>query len=196
MRRILIITTLVLAISAASFAVDARIESVTGSVQILNGDGVWEQGAAGMVVQSGYTIATGFNSTASVSMGDSTLIVSPVSRLTIDELTRVNGTISTDLFLHLGRVRAEVHSAEGLKNDFRLRSTASTASVRGTEFEYDGKNLYVDEGDVALTNLIGQAHSVREGQQSSAYRFEPIESVTARFEERSTADMSVDPLLN
>ena len=196
MRRTLLIITLVLAVSAMSFAVDARIQSVTGSVYIMNGDGVWDEGVEGMIVQPGYTVSTGFDSTASISMGDSTLIVSPVSRLTIDELTRVNGTVSTDLFLHLGRVRAEVHSAEGLKNDFRLRSTASTASVRGTEFEYDGKNLYVDEGDVALTNLIGQAHSVREGQESSAYRFEPIESVTARFEERSTADMSVDPLLN
>ena len=128
MRRTLLIITLVLAVSAMSFAVDARIQSVTGSVYIMNGDGVWDEGVEGMIVQPGYTVSTGFDSTASISMGDSTLIVSPVSRLTIDELTRVNGTVSTDLFLHLGRVRAEVHSAEGLKNDFRLRSTASTAS--------------------------------------------------------------------
>ena len=196
MRRTLLAIGLAVMISTLSFSVEARLQSITGSVYILNGEGIWEPGSVGMALGSGDTISTGFGSTASIEMGDSMLRVDPVSRLTVEELTRVNGTISTQLYLHLGRIRAEVHSAEGLKNDFRLRSTASTASVRGTEFEYDGKNLYVDEGDVALTNLIGQAHSVREGQQSSAYRFEPIESVTAQFEERSTADLSVDPLLN
>ena len=196
MRRLLLVIALVFTITAVSFAVDARVRSVTGVVSVINSEGSSEPATEGMLLEAGSVISTGFGSRASIEMGGSTLIVNPVSRLTIEELTQVNGTVSTQLFLHLGRVRAEVHSADGLKNDFRLRSTASTASVRGTEFEYDGTNLYVDEGDVALTNLIGQAHSVREGQQSSAYRFDPIESVTARFEERSTADMSVDPLLN
>ncbi len=196
MRRLLLVIALVFTITAVSFAVDARVRSVTGVVSVINSEGSSGPATEGMLLEAGSVISTGFGSRASIEMGGSTLIVNPVSRLTIEELTQVNGTVSTQLFLHLGRVRAEVHSADGLKNDFRLRSTASTASVRGTEFEYDGTNLYVDEGDVALTNLIGQAHSVREGQQSSAYRFDPIESVTARFEERSTADMSVDPLLN
>jgi len=196
MRRLLLVIALVFTITAVSFAVEARVRSVTGVVSVINSEGSSEPASEGMLLEEGSVISTGFGSRASIEMGGSTLIVNPVSRLTIEELTQVNGTVSTQLFLHLGRVRAEVHSADGLKNDFRLRSTASTASVRGTEFEYDGTNLYVDEGDVALTNLIGQAHSVREGQQSSAYRFDPIESVTARFEERSTADMSVDPLLN
>ncbi len=196
MRRLILVLAMAMIVAAASFAVDARVRSVTGSVSVMIEDGSWDPVTEGMILTAGSMISTGFGSTASIEMGDSTLIVSPVSRLTVEELSRVNGTISTQLFLHLGRVRAEVHSDAGLQNDFRLRSPNSTASVRGTEFEYDGKNLYVDEGDVALTNLIGQAHSVREGQESSAYRFDPIESVTARFEERSTADLSVDPLLN
>ncbi len=196
MRRVLLVIALVFTITAVSFAVEARVRSVTGVVSVINSEGSAEPATEGMLLEAGSVISTGFGSRASIEMGGSTLIVNPVSRLTIEELTQVNGTVSTQLFLHLGRVRAEVHSADGLKNDFRLRSAASTASVRGTEFEYDGTNLYVDEGDVALTNLIGQAHSVREGQRSSAYRFDPIESVTARFEERSTADLSVDPLLN
>ncbi len=196
MRRLLLTVLLAMMISVASYSIEARLRSVTGTVNIMGTDGVWIAGEIGMVVEPGSVISTGFSSTASVEMGESVLRIAPVSRLTVEELTRVNGTIATDLYLELGRVRAEVKSAEGLKNQFRLRSPASTASVRGTDFEYDGKNLYVDEGDVALSNLVGQAHSVREGQESSAYRYEPIESVTARFEERSTADLSVDPLLN
>ena len=84
-----------------------------------------------------------------------------------------------------GKVNARVRSADDRRSDFRVVSPVSTASVRGTDFVYDGISLQVTEGDVAIENLIGQTHSVRAGQESRAYAHEPIVSVETYLAEEA-----------
>jgi hypothetical protein len=52
-----------------------------------------------------------------------------------------------------------------LKNDFTVRSSASTAAVRGTVFTFDGKKIEVKEGRVSLSNNLGWARNYSAGQQ-------------------------------
>jgi hypothetical protein len=87
------------------------------------------------------------------------------------------------LSMPYGRINATVRRADNGGMDFRVFTPISTAAVRGTEFGYDGFTLSVTEGDVAFTNRIGQAHSVREGQLSRTWGVAPIESVEQTLQE-------------
>ena len=59
------------------------------------------------------------------------------------------------MFLMAGRVKAEVTPKEGEKAEFKVKSPTATASVRGTGFEFDGHNLFVDHGAVQFESGIG-----------------------------------------
>jgi ferric-dicitrate binding protein FerR (iron transport regulator) len=57
--------------------------------------------------------------------------------------------------LMTGRVRAEVNPPAGMAVDFTVRSPITTASVRGTSFDFDGMELRVEEGRVRLAGGDG-----------------------------------------
>ncbi len=142
----------------------ATVQSVTGKVEIQTPGGAWRGLSSGDEVAIGSRISTGFRSSAVLEIGSATLEVDQLTRMTLEELAEREGTVKTELFLRVGRVKAEVTQRQGLQQDFRLRSPVSTAAVRGTSFEYDGINLKVLEGLVALANAYGQSVSVAGGE--------------------------------
>jgi hypothetical protein len=129
------------------------------------------------------SVSTGFNASAVLAVGSSRVTVDPISFLELSELSETETTDSATLDLSFGRVRSRVRSAEQRRTDFEVRSPVSTATVKGTDYVYDGSLLTVFEGDVSLQNSIGQSHSVRAGQRSRAYGYETIQSVEAYFAE-------------
>ncbi len=167
----------------------ARVRSFTGKVEALSAQQAWVPVQAGMSLAMGTTISTGFNSTAVLELGASVLLVKPLTRLRLNELVAREGTVKTDLFLQVGKIRAEVKSAEGLTQDFRVKSPVSTAAVRGTGFEYDGYDLYVFEGTVTYTNLSGQSRSYAPGEQGSTEGYD----TPADAEQQQLADSTVNP---
>ncbi len=160
-----LLAILLLAAALAGAQTQARVRSFTGKVEILGAQQAWVPVKAGMSLGLGTTISTGFNSTAVLELGSSVLQVKPLTRLRLNELVAREGTVTTDLFLQVGKIRAEVKSAEGLAQDFKVKSPVSTAAVRGTGFEYDGYELYVFEGTVTYSNLTGQSRSYSPGEQ-------------------------------
>ena len=149
----------------------------------------WIPAKAGMRVSLGSTISTGFNSLAVLDLGGSVVQVNPLTRMRLNELVQKEGTIQTDLFLRVGKVKAEVKSAEGLALDFKVKSPVSTAAVRGTGFDYDGYELYVYEGVVTVTNLIGQSRSYGSGEEGGTGGYDtPAEGQAGK-----EAGSSVDP---
>jgi hypothetical protein len=142
----------------------AVVKELAGKVELQAPKQAWAPARVGMNVTLGSTISTGFNSSAVLELGGSVLRVSPLTRLRIDELIERQGTVKTELFLQVGKVKAEVRTLEGLKQDFTLKSPVSTAAVRGTGFEYTGYDLYVYEGTVTYSNLIGQGRSYSPGE--------------------------------
>ncbi|HEC62498.1 MAG TPA: hypothetical protein ENI27_09655 [bacterium] len=169
MKRFFLILLLVTILTPTVFGqVRAVVKEVNGKVEVKVQSGGWERARVGMGFSPGSYISTGFNSTALLELGSTLLQVKPLTRMKLEELIRREDTVTTGLFLRVGRVRAEVKSVKGIRQEFKLKSPLSTAAVRGTEFEYDGVTVKVINGVVYLYNRNGQKRSVAIGEQSSA----------------------------
>jgi hypothetical protein len=60
----------------------------------------------------------------------------------------------------------DVNPPAGSKADLKIASPTAVASVRGTSFDLDIRNLRVDSGTVAFMGKWGYELSVKEGQVS------------------------------
>ena len=123
-------------------------------------------GPLGLVFPLNATISTGFGARATLSVGASTIQVAQLTRLTVEELADDGSTVSTGIFVPVGRVRASIATSPTRSTDFTVRTAQSTAAVRGTEFETNGWQLSVTEGVVEFANLLGQGRNVGAGQIS------------------------------
>ena len=129
-----------------AMAQTATLVDFKGKVELMKPGAAWAAAVKGMRIDKGMTISTGFNSSATLQMGDSTVLAKALTRLTLEELVRKENTVQTSLFLKVGKVRAEVKSSQGLAQDFKLKSPISTAAVRGTTVEGDGENTSCEGG--------------------------------------------------
>jgi len=162
---IVIALGLVLAVVAAGAQSRAVFTTVTGKVEIQNpGEQTWQAATAGMEVPIRATISTGFGGRAVLQVGSTTLTVRPLTRLRIEELSTQNNVIRTNLAMPVGRIRVEVKSSAGTKNDFTVRSALSTAAVRGTGFDTDGARIGVFESTVAFSSQSGVSTNVSAGE--------------------------------
>jgi hypothetical protein len=165
---LILISLTIVSLTAQSSAI---IKEATGKVEVQAPGGRWTSAAVGMRISRGTTISTGFGSRALLDLGNAVLDVQPLTRLRLEELIEKEGTVQTDLFLRVGKVKAEVKSVSGLQQDFKLRSPISTAAVRGTDFGYDGFDVVVVDGNVVYLTLLGQKRSYTsdEGGGSDGY---------------------------
>ena len=163
----LTIVLFILAIFPLCAQYQARITETTGKVEIRLGEGSWQVAVEGTTLAPGAYISTGFNSTATLDLGASLLQVKPLTRMQLQELVEKEGSLSTELFLRVGKVRAEVKSVEGLTQDFKLRSPVSTAAVRGTILDRDVFSVDVIDGLVSFSNLYNQTRTVGGGERSN-----------------------------
>ena len=178
-----------LLVSSAAFAqVRATVQSVNGKVEIRPQGGGWQAASEGQRIARGSTISTGFNSRATLRLADSILEVEPLTRMTLEDLVETTDTVSTDVFVRVGRTRANVQSAEGVRSDFRMRSPITTASVRGTQFTFDTKRTEVSEGTVTVANFLGRSTNVAQGGSAVVQEFGSIEDVRQTFLGNSTVD--------
>jgi len=162
MRNAWIVLAALLAAGAA-FGQNAVFTQVTGKVEVNPGTG-WRPAAVGTAVAKGAVVSTGFDSTAVLDVGQSTVSVRPLTRMTLEDLVQQQGSQATSLFLRTGKVSAQVKTVAGLRQDFKLRSPVSTAAVRGTSFTYDGQSVEVSEGVVEFLNLLEQRKAVAAGE--------------------------------
>ena len=145
---------------------EAVLQSIKGKVEVkAPGATKWVTAVEGQTLAASATLSTGFDSSVVVAIDKTTIQVKPLTRMTIDKLIAEGGTVKTSTFLRVGNVSASVKSAEGVKQDFKVQSPFSTASVRGTEFDYDGLNLKVKEGLVAF--ILGRLQRDAENPPSN-----------------------------
>ena len=127
----------------------ALIREVTGTVEImLPGSNEWESAEQGRTVPAETVISTGFRSIAVVVLGGAVLTVRPVTRISLAELSRMEGVDTIQMNLQSGRVRVDVQAPAGSRTDFTIQTPSAVASVRGTVFEIDTINISVIEGTV------------------------------------------------
>jgi hypothetical protein len=143
----------------------AVIREISGTVEVkAPGAAAWSPASRGQTLERSAMISTGFKSGALVAIGNSTLSVQPLTRLSLEELAAAESAEKVDINLRAGRVRANVKPPVGGTTSFTVRSPSATASVRGTEFEFNGIQLRVTEGRVHLTGGDGSGAYVGAGQ--------------------------------
>lgn len=192
-RKLFFVFLLVLISAGLCAQSQAVIKEIAGKVEIRVGTGSWQPARSGVAVPTGAYISTGFNSTAVLDLAGSLLRVNPLTRMQIQELIEKEGTLSTELFLRVGKVKAEVKSVEGLTQDFKLRSPVSTAAVRGTDFEFDGVTVTVINGSVSFSNTYNQSRSVGGGEDSSTTGTDLPSQGNQGKSERSTVQTNTSP---
>lgn len=154
MKRAILIAMAVYALVASAYAGPTAILSgIKGKVEVKSAQGSWAPATEGMTIGLSSTISTGYDSTATLTIEKSTIVVKPLTRLTLDKLLEKSaGSVSASTYLRVGSVQAKVKaSVPGTPQDFKVQSPYSTASVRGTEFVFDGQRLTVLDGTVRLT---------------------------------------------
>ncbi len=145
----------------------ATIREFTGKVEVMAPGGAWKPATKGMALAKNTAISTGFKSVAVLTLGSSILTVKPLTKLSLEEIVKLEGSEQVKLYLSAGRVKAAVSAPAGGSTDFSVKSPSATASVRGTGFDFDGANLAVTEGVVVFVGANGQAVQVPAGALSS-----------------------------
>jgi len=150
------------------FAQKAVIKDLTGTVELkLSGSSDFIPASAGAEVAQDTIISTGFKSTALVQAGSAVITVRPLTRLSLTEIQASQGAESLNMNLQAGKVRVDVNPPAGTKASLSVSSPTATASVRGTSFEFDTRNLRVHSGTVQFMGKWGYQVSVQEGQTSA-----------------------------
>ncbi|AEF83089.1 FecR family protein [Leadbettera azotonutricia] len=162
----------------------AVIRELSGTVEVkAPGQAAWSPASIGAVLQKDTAISTSFKSTAILAIGNSTLTVKPLTRLTIQELADREGNEEVGLRLQTGRIRAEVNPPAGGKTNFTIRSPSATASVRGTIINLDSFNVSVPEGTIIYLGADGIPAYVGNGQtsyvDSSGRTADPVETANS-----------------
>lgn len=168
MKRIAIMCLILIVVASAwAQTPNAVIKELTGRVEVKAPGGAWKPAAKGMALARNTAISTGFKSVVVLTLGSSTLTVKPLTRLSLEEIVKLEGNEQVKLYLSAGRVKADVSAPTGGTTDFSVKSPSATASVRGTSFEFDAVNLLVNEGVVTFVGANGQAVYIGAGGLSS-----------------------------
>jgi hypothetical protein len=166
MMKKIFVGTLIL-LGAFLSAQEANIREIAGTVEVKPpGAAEWRAARMGERISKDTMISTGFRSTAFIDLGNSTLLVRPLTRLSLEDLQNVQNNESVALYLESGRVRVEAKHPLNGQMSFSVQSPMVTASTRGTIFDFDGVNLNVDEGRIYFTGGDGVGVYVGAGHQS------------------------------
>lgn len=155
-RTILVLVLIFMFVGAGLFAQSGTIRELTGSVELKHaGARDFSDANVGDRLNQDTIISTGFRSTALVQVGSTVITVRPLTRLTLTEISAAAGEETINVSLQTGRVRVEVSPPAGTRANMSISSPNSTASVRGTSFSFDGRNVSVSEGTVSFQGNRG-----------------------------------------
>ena len=151
-----IFALLLIGTATLGFAQKAVIKDLTGTVELkFSGSSDFIPASVGAEVAQDTIISTGFKSTALVQAGSAVITIRPLTRLTLTEIQALQSTETLNLSLQAGRVRIDMNPPAGTKASLGVVSPIATASVRGTSFEFDTRNLRVHSGTVVFMGRWG-----------------------------------------
>ncbi|UTC77718.1 FecR domain-containing protein [Treponema sp. OMZ 799] len=141
MKKIFIVISL-LCLTFSLMAMDGEVVAVKGKAEIKKG-GKWIPAKTGNKIESGSMISTGFKSELTLKIDGSVITVRPMTRLTIEEIAKKNEAVSSEVYLNVGSVKADVKPASTKKVEFKVKTPVATASVRGTSGEISSDGLLI-----------------------------------------------------
>ena len=150
------------------YAQNGIIRELTGEVELkLAGTSDFVIARVGSEVARDTIVSTGFKSTAIITAGSTEIVVRPLTRLSLAEISSSAGTENLNVNLQAGRVRVDVKPPAGTRANTTVQSPSATASVRGTSFNMDTQNLTVTSGSVNWSDSKGFSAAVTVGFSSS-----------------------------
>jgi len=164
MKKIILFVLISLIAVFTAFSQTGIIRDLSGEVELKPaGATAFIPAQKGSQVAKDTIVSTGFKSTAIIEVGSSVITVRPLTRLSLSEIQSSANTENLNINLQSGRIRVDVKPAAGTKATTKVQSPSATASVRGTVFDMDIKNLIVAEGRVAWAGWDGIMVSVNSG---------------------------------
>lgn len=168
------------------FALSGVVQQLSGVVELkAPGSASFRPANIGDRVSEDTIISTGFKSTALLELGSAIITVRPLTRLTLMEISASSGTETLSVNLQSGRIRVDVNPPSGTKTSMAVTSPIATASVRGTSFEFDTRNLHAHSGKVSFRGnrgrqvLVGAGSGSRAGDDGRVS--DPVAQKRARF---------------
>jgi hypothetical protein len=150
------------------FAQSGVIIEITGQVELKAPDSsLFVDAKVGDNLTEDTVVSTGFKSTVLIEVGSAILTVRPLTRLTLTEIQTSSETEIINVNLQAGRVRVDLNPPAGTKSSMNVSSNVASASARGTSFEFDTRNLQVNEGNVFFKGTIGPGAPVSAGSSVS-----------------------------
>jgi hypothetical protein len=150
------------------FAQSGVIKEITGQVELqAPGSSSFVAAKVGDSLTENTVVSTGFKSAALIEVGSAVLTVRPLTRLTLTEIQTTTETENINVNLQAGRVRVDLNPPAGNKASMNVSSNVASSSARGTSFEFDTRNLQVNEGKVIFKGTIGQGAPVSAGSSAS-----------------------------
>jgi len=148
----------------AMFAQTGVIRELSGTVELKNaGQANFTVAKVGDRVNQDTVISTSLKSNALIEVGSTIISVRPLTRLTLTEIQASGGVETLNVNLQAGRVRVDVNPPAGTKTSMTVSSPNTTASVRGTSFFFDTRNLQVEQGTVLFKGNRGYTIQTRAG---------------------------------
>jgi hypothetical protein len=173
-------------------AQDAVIEQITGTIEIKHPrETSFKPASAGEKIFQETVISSGFRSFAIIRIGSTTITVRPLTTLSLKEIQNLAEGETLNVNLQSGRIRVDVKPVAGSKTTATISTPSVTASVRGTSFEIDTNNLFVNEGVVSFNGRKGQSILVSAGENSHV---EDSGQVTNPRDERNSNLMPPSPV--
>jgi len=163
-----------------AYSQSGKIRELSGEVEIkLVGAAAFVPAQVGNTVAQDTIVSTGFKSTAIIEVGSNVITVRPLTRLSLSEIQSSANAETLNINLQAGRIRVDVKPPAGTKANTSVQSPSATASVRGTSFDMDIKNLAVNEGRVAWGGADGITVSVSPGRVNTINTEGNVESPVA-----------------
>jgi len=144
------------------------IREMSGTVELqTQGSTGWTPARLNEPIRESTIVSTGFKSTAIIAVGNSTLLVQPLTRMSLGALINRDQTETVNLNLNTGKIRIDVKPPAGAKASVSVQTPSATASVRGTAFDLDTVAIQVHEGSVIFQpNGASRSVIVNAGQSS------------------------------
>ena len=167
MKKINLVSFLILAGISIYAQESGVIKDLNGTVELkASSSSSFVSAKTGDLVMEDTVISTGFKSSAFIEVGSALLTVRPLTRLTLAEIRSSAGHETINMNLQAGRVRVDVNPPAGTRASVSVSSPSATASVRGTSFEFDTRNLIVHQGTVSFRGIAGQRISINSGSST------------------------------
>ena len=140
------------------------IRELAGTVELMAPGAVsFTPASTGDQVREDTVISTGFRSTTLIAIESILITVRPLTRLTLTEIRSQAGVEMLNVNLQAGRVRVDINPPAGTRASMTVVSPSAIAGARGTSFEFDTRNLYVNDGQVSFRGLAGQGILISAG---------------------------------